>query len=289
MIFRLGSIHIGQNHFEGVGGHFDPELCGTITVEGVDAADAGAIGFNQPQAVENGGQIFVPGLGDARPNVLGGQAGRQAADGNELRLRIVYVDDDAAAVPVIPMHNGVEQRFLRVVRAFDALQALEHRRGFVAEHQIMEGILQLCENGAGQFLLILEGGLGIIAEYGDLDAVRALIRYKQRQIGKQIAVRLRDAQGAILLFSKFHTVLFERGGSGNKGQVLIHGAHLFKYVPIAVLDHPADFLRRRRHAGCTLAHIYPAGLQPFALQTAGLVGAFTHRDAHHFAVLNGVL
>ena len=72
----------------------------------------------------------------------------------------------------------------------------------------MKRVFQLREDGAGQFLLILEGGLGVITEHGDLDAAHALIRQKQRQIGKQIAVWLRDVQGSILLFPKFHTELF---------------------------------------------------------------------------------
>ena len=61
------------------------------------------------------------------------------------------------------------------------------------------------------------------------------------QFQQDAFVPFRQLQGAILLFPKFHTVLFERGGSGVKSQILIHGAHLFKYVPVAVLDHQNTF------------------------------------------------
>ena len=56
----MGGVPVWQDELEGVGGHFDPGLGRAIGIEGVDAADAGAVGFDQAQAVEIGGGLLPP-------------------------------------------------------------------------------------------------------------------------------------------------------------------------------------------------------------------------------------
>ena len=153
----------------------------------------------------------------------------------------------------------------------------------------MESVLQLREDGPGQLPLILECGLCLVAEHGDLDAVRALIRQKQGQVGVQPSVRLGEAQRAVFLLAEIHAVSFEGAGGGVKRQRLIHGAHLLEYVAVAVLDHLSNGFRRRGDAGRALPHEHAGGLQSLALQVVGLVGAFAHFDAHHVVFLYRIL
>ena len=56
-----------------------------------------AVGFDQPQAMENGRLIFISGLVDVGPVIVREQAGRQITDGNKLHLLIIHVNDHAAA------------------------------------------------------------------------------------------------------------------------------------------------------------------------------------------------
>lgn len=93
-----------------------------ILIERIDFADASAVGFNKPQAMEDFCRLAVSGLGNAAADIISRQTGQQSADGNELDTGIVDVDDYAAAVAVVAINKGIEQRL-----------ALEGGSGMVAK------------------------------------------------------------------------------------------------------------------------------------------------------------
>ena len=111
-------------------------------VIGLEAHDAPLISAKNDINIE---QVL-----DAGANIIGGQAGHQAAQRNKLHFPVVHVDDDAAGKAVIPVNDGIEQSFtdgfLRIIPAVDAAKALNHCRCLVAEHQIIVSCFQLCEN-----------------------------------------------------------------------------------------------------------------------------------------------
>ena len=159
-------VHIGKHHLEGVVCRLNDRLDGAVLIELVYPADAGAVALNQMQAVEHPSKIPVARLGDPDADIVGGKAGEETADGDELHPLVIHIDDNAAAEAVIAVHQCIHKHlaegFLGIIPLLNTLQALKHRLSFVAEHQIIEGILQLRENRASELLIIPEGSVAVV-------------------------------------------------------------------------------------------------------------------------------
>ena len=88
----------------------------------------------------------------------------------------------------------------------------------------------------------------------------ALVGKNHRQIGVLAVVEIAQAERDVFFLAEIDLVALEGARRFLKGQLLDDAAHFFKYVPIAILDHAADLVGGRLHAGRPLANIYAAGL-----------------------------
>ena len=127
---------------------------GAACVELENAADAGAVAFNQAQTMKDLRQLLIPRLRNAETDILRGKTGQEAAQKNKLHFAVVYVDDNASAEAVVPMHQRVEQRFadgfLGIVLFIRADDTLDGRDGSVAQRQIIDRLFKLLEDRAAK-------------------------------------------------------------------------------------------------------------------------------------------
>ena len=149
-IFCLAAeIQVRQGDLEGMVGGLDSRLHRRAGVALVDTENAGSVGLDQPQAVENVGQVGVAQHRYAQADVLQPDAPGQAADGDELDSILKDTDEGGAAEGVVPVDQCVEQRLPhglgRVVPDVHPIQAGELRPGAVESVDIAVGILQLLE------------------------------------------------------------------------------------------------------------------------------------------------
>ena len=153
-------------------------------------------------------QLFVSRLRNANANILSRKAGQESAERNELHFAVVYIDNDTAAETVVPMHEGVEQRFTNglfgIVLLIRANNALDRGNGFVAQSEVIDRILELLENRTAELLTVPELGAKFVVEYSNLSCVKALVGKKQCEVG--VEVILCDAQGPILFGGKLNAV-----------------------------------------------------------------------------------
>ena len=200
---RRNGVHVRQHDSKCICRCLDAGLGGAACVELENAADAGAVAFNQAQAVKNLCQLFIPRLRNAEADILRGKTGQEAAQRNKFHFAVVHVDDNAAAEAVVPMHQRIEQRFadgfLGIVLLIRADDTLDGRDCPVAQRQIVDQVFKLLEDRAAKLLAVPELGAGFIVEYGDFRCVLALVGQKQRQIGVLIVVNVPKPQRNVLV------------------------------------------------------------------------------------------
>ena len=118
--------------------------------------------------------------------------------------------------------------------------------------------------------------------------MRTLVREDQRQICILVVMNIPQPQCDKLILRKRHFVAFECRCGAIKGQILPQGTHLFKYISVRILDHPADLFRRSLHTGGSLPDIDAGRLQAFAFQIIRLIASLSDFYANDFIVLQNI-
>lgn len=139
---RRSGVHVRQHDSKCICRCLNAGLDGAACVELENAADAGAVAFNQAQTMKDLRQLFIPRLRNAETDILRGKTGQETAQRNKLHFAVVHVDDNTAAEAVVPMHQRIEQRFadgfLGIVLFIRADDTLDGRDCPVAQRQIVD-------------------------------------------------------------------------------------------------------------------------------------------------------
>ena len=109
-------VDVRQRDFEGIIRDLEQRLHIAVGVAFVDLQNAGAVGFDQLQAIEHIGEILIAQGGHTQHDVIEGQPTHQTTDGHKLNPVIKDADQGRAAEAVIPVGHGVEQGFTQGFR-----------------------------------------------------------------------------------------------------------------------------------------------------------------------------